>query len=144
MFKTGTFLLKHGIEVVRRDDHIIIYNRAPFNVRLKIYDDQMVNNQIDIVYLRTTKQLSIDTNIFIELESPIGNETLYPLNEHQTQPGWARIKNDPILPEHLPGYFGSTPSWVPLEGCAHSWKLYQGFTETYEYCEHCDEKRDKS
>jgi hypothetical protein len=25
--------------------------------------------------------------------------------------------------------------------CAHSWKKYQGFTESYHYCEHCDEKK---
>jgi hypothetical protein len=26
---------------------------------------------------------------------------------------------------------------------SHSWKLYQGFTDIYEYCETCDEKRRK-
>lgn len=36
---------------------------------------------------------------------------------------------------------------VKYSGCKkssngdHSYKLYQGFTEFYEYCEHCDEKR---
>lgn len=34
---------------------------------------------------------------------------------------------------------------VPVIGknktCQHSWKPYTGFTESYEFCEHCDEKR---
>ena len=25
--------------------------------------------------------------------------------------------------------------------CSHKWKLYNGFTESYEYCELCDKKR---
>jgi hypothetical protein len=25
--------------------------------------------------------------------------------------------------------------------CSHSWKVYHGFRESYEYCEHCDNKR---
>jgi hypothetical protein len=25
--------------------------------------------------------------------------------------------------------------------CSHSWKQYQGFTETYDYCVKCDKKR---
>lgn len=30
---------------------------------------------------------------------------------------------------------------VQLNACDHKWKHYQGFSETYEYCEACDEKR---
>lgn len=26
-------------------------------------------------------------------------------------------------------------------GCKHSFKMYIGFTESYEYCEHCGEKK---
>jgi hypothetical protein len=26
-------------------------------------------------------------------------------------------------------------------GCDHKWKFYQGFSETYSYCEKCDEKK---
>lgn len=26
------------------------------------------------------------------------------------------------------------------KNCIHNWKKYVGFTETYYYCEHCDEK----
>ena len=26
------------------------------------------------------------------------------------------------------------------EGCAHTWKTYNGFTETYKFCEKCDKK----
>jgi hypothetical protein len=36
--------------------------------------------------------------------------------------------------------YGGT--WISgLEGCNHSWKLYQGFTDIFEYCEHCDTRR---
>jgi hypothetical protein len=34
----------------------------------------------------------------------------------------------------------STPEKI-TNGCDHKWKLYQGFSETYNYCEKCDEKR---
>ena len=25
--------------------------------------------------------------------------------------------------------------------CSHSWKTYEGFTQKYDYCVHCDEKK---
>lgn len=28
-----------------------------------------------------------------------------------------------------------------INQCIHTWKQYQGFSETYEYCTECDEKR---
>ena len=31
---------------------------------------------------------------------------------------------------------------VTQYACNHSWKKYQGIMYRYEYCEHCDEKRD--
>ena len=49
---------------------------------------------------------------------------------------------------------GDKPKWVQFpvicDGtnwhivepeCDHKWKLYQGFTDKYEYCEYCDVKR---
>jgi len=27
------------------------------------------------------------------------------------------------------------------KNCSHKWKKYMGFTDTYQYCEHCDEKK---
>ena len=29
----------------------------------------------------------------------------------------------------------------PIFQCIHSWKAYEGFTKSYDYCEHCDEKK---
>ena len=30
---------------------------------------------------------------------------------------------------------------TPSEGCNHKWTVYQGFSESYEYCKTCDLKR---
>jgi hypothetical protein len=35
------------------------------------------------------------------------------------------------------------PATPKTKAHSHSWKFYQGFTDTYEYCETCDEKRRK-
>jgi hypothetical protein len=40
-------------------------------------------------------------------------------------------------------YFGADPAFVQSdEGCSHDWKNYLGFTESYEYCAKCNEKKD--
>lgn len=48
---------------------------------------------------------------------------------------------------------GDEPKWVDMPStkindvgvtkavCSHKWKTYTGFTDKYEYCEHCDVKR---
>jgi hypothetical protein len=40
--------------------------------------------------------------------------------------------------DKLSGYFGGIE---PRKGCSHSWKLYEGFTKSYHYCEKCDVKK---
>ncbi|HEY5235058.1 MAG TPA: hypothetical protein VIJ14_02670 [Rhabdochlamydiaceae bacterium] len=30
---------------------------------------------------------------------------------------------------------------IERRGCSHSWKTYEGFTQKYDYCVHCDEKK---
>lgn len=40
-----------------------------------------------------------------------------------------------------------TGTWkeaLTLKSCDHTWKRYQGFIESYDYCTKCDEKRNKS
>ena len=45
--------------------------------------------------------------------------------------------------------FGSMPSdsyipnpdWDSMAGCNHRWKKYVGIMDSFEFCEHCDEKR---
>lgn len=40
------------------------------------------------------------------------------------------------------GWVGyNTNNETKKESCDHTWKLYQGFNESYEYCIHCDLKR---
>ena len=47
------------------------------------------------------------------------------------EPKWAEM---PIISP-------ATNNHVEKPTCSHKWKTYTGFTEKYEYCEHCDVKR---
>lgn len=40
--------------------------------------------------------------------------------------------------DHIVNYIDNAPV---KKSCDHLWKLYEGFTKTYEYCIHCDEKK---
>jgi hypothetical protein len=52
-----------------------------------------------------------------------------------------QTETDEQLRNRIITYFlGTTPKTTAH---SHSWKFYQGFTDTYEYCETCDEKRRK-
>lgn len=37
---------------------------------------------------------------------------------------------------------GEAPVHVPLKSCNHAWKTYTGLREVFEYCQHCDRKKD--
>lgn len=42
---------------------------------------------------------------------------------------------------HMPFAYSPSAALTGPEYCWHSWKLYIGFTDKYEYCENCNEKR---
>jgi hypothetical protein len=42
----------------------------------------------------------------------------------------------------LEPYIGQPVKNLRQDFCNHIWKKYQGFTESYEYCEKCDKKRE--
>lgn len=37
---------------------------------------------------------------------------------------------------------GEAPTPIPLKSCNHAWKTYTGLREVFEYCQHCDRKKD--
>lgn len=43
-------------------------------------------------------------------------------------------------PKELEVYLIASNSVTSVR-CNHKWKKYQGFTDSYEYCEHCDVKK---
>ena len=48
--------------------------------------------------------------------------------------------NDTVVYVKVPES-NNEPVLTEPEECNHSWKTYHGFSESYEYCEHCDAKR---
>lgn len=40
-----------------------------------------------------------------------------------------------------PGLVANEPIKIEKRPCDHSWKLYEGFTAKYNYCEKCDLKK---
>lgn len=48
--------------------------------------------------------------------------------------------NNIIFDESLNEKSNKEQDKAKLKMCIHSWKKYTGFTESYYYCEHCDEK----
>ncbi len=51
----------------------------------------------------------------------------------QLAPRYRRVGSEAILSITYPGV-------KPETGCAHDWKNYLGFTESYKYCTKCNEK----
>jgi len=71
------------------------------------------------------------------------------VNTTETDEQYRRRSNDYFV-DFVNGNFIVSPvnyaSPVPIAihancGCSHSWKLYQGLMESYEYCALCDEKK---
>jgi len=65
-----------------------------------------------------------------------------------TANGWTSctptgVYTPPVTGTYVTSYMWSDESGaVPFnpEGCSHNWKQYNGFTETYKFCEKCDIK----
>ncbi len=47
-----------------------------------------------------------------------------------------------IVPSKISSKNEEKPLGLTLPECSHSWTSYVGFTEQFEYCKHCDVKKD--
>ena len=79
-----------------------------------------------------------------------------PANVPSSQSGHVLISNGTTWqsfqppPKAVPAGFFDDPNWQSLQGindmpstqgCQHQWKLYEGFTQVYNYCTKCDVKQ---
>lgn len=87
----------------------------------------------------------LNEDVVDEICSPISPIVFWgmPFNIAENVVNWNATGDDMLKPQ-LPQSWQGWPKsihWGEVKYCNHSWKNYIGFTDKYEYCEKCNEKK---